>query len=287
MKIIFSRKGFDSSAGGYPSPIINNKLLSLPIPDESEKKGYTDLWCDDINFYQTMQQLIRNDIRLNDKKIKLDKKTKCHFDPDIDRNTLKNREKNWRPMFGQIDGAQTHLKNQDVQIGDLFLFFGWFKFTKTTKETKRLMYCGDDKHIIWGYFEIGQIIKTIKENKEYWKNWAYNPHIKNNRWLNNESNTLYIASKKLSFNSNLPGAGKFNYSKGLVLTKNGHPRTYWDLPKIFKGKNISHHSQNSWRIVNGEEYFQSNPIGQEFVVEDNKQVEQWAINNIINKHGKL
>lgn len=33
MKIILSRKGFDSVAGGCASPIINGKtLLSLPIP---------------------------------------------------------------------------------------------------------------------------------------------------------------------------------------------------------------------------------------------------------------
>lgn len=33
MKIILSRKGFDSSYGGYPSPILpDGSLLSIPIP---------------------------------------------------------------------------------------------------------------------------------------------------------------------------------------------------------------------------------------------------------------
>jgi glycosyltransferase involved in cell wall biosynthesis len=32
MKVVFGRKGFDSSAGGAPSPIIDGKLISLPIP---------------------------------------------------------------------------------------------------------------------------------------------------------------------------------------------------------------------------------------------------------------
>lgn len=287
MKIIFSRKGFDASAGGYPSPVIDNKLLSLHIPDESEEKGYADLWCGDINFYQIMRQLIHNDIRLNDKKVKLDEKTKCHFDPDIDRSTLKNREWNWKPMFGQVDGAQTHLNSQDVRVNDLFLFFGWFKFTKITKETKRLMYCGDDKHIIWGYFEIGQIIKTIDKDKKYWKDWAYHPHIKNNHWLDKKNNTLYIANKNLSFNSKLPGFGKFDFNQELVLTKDGHPRTHWNLPIIFKGKNISHHNANSWVKNNKtqEEYFQSASIGQEFVVEKDEYIKQWAI-NLINKFGR-
>jgi len=37
MKIILSRKGFDSSFGRYPSLIYENKLISLPIPSFSNK----------------------------------------------------------------------------------------------------------------------------------------------------------------------------------------------------------------------------------------------------------
>ncbi len=32
MKLILSRKGFDSAAGGCPSPIIDGRPLSMPIP---------------------------------------------------------------------------------------------------------------------------------------------------------------------------------------------------------------------------------------------------------------
>ena len=32
MRIVFSRKGFDSAAGGGPSPIVGGRPLSLPIP---------------------------------------------------------------------------------------------------------------------------------------------------------------------------------------------------------------------------------------------------------------
>jgi Nucleotide modification associated domain 3 len=32
MKVVFSRKGFNSSAGGAPSPIIDGRPISLPIP---------------------------------------------------------------------------------------------------------------------------------------------------------------------------------------------------------------------------------------------------------------
>jgi len=44
MKIIFSRKGFDSSTGGVPSPIFpDGKILSLPIPDKLSPIKYKDI----------------------------------------------------------------------------------------------------------------------------------------------------------------------------------------------------------------------------------------------------
>ena len=288
MKIILSRKGFDSTAGGYPSPIIDNKLISIPIPDENEKIKYSDLYFEDKSYFEILQQLIRNNLVLNNKRIKLDLQTKCHLDPDINKDCLKDREEKWKRMFGQVDGAQTILegnnRREGVHVGDLFLFFGWFKNTRKTAETKRLMYCGNDKHIMWGYFEIGEIIKTNTKNIEYWNDWQYHPHIKNDCWLNKENNTIYIANEKLSFNSRLPGAGRFDYNENLVLTKNNHPRTHWKLPECFKSVEISYHP-SPWKELKGEKYFQSNPIGQEFVVEENKKIEEWAI-NIVNRFGK-
>ncbi|MEZ4682601.1 MAG: hypothetical protein R2932_51180 [Caldilineaceae bacterium] len=44
MKIILSRKGFDSSSGGVASPILpDGTLLSLPIPDATGPITYADL----------------------------------------------------------------------------------------------------------------------------------------------------------------------------------------------------------------------------------------------------
>ena len=48
---MLSRKGFDSSAGGYPSPhlIDSGRLISFPIPDDEKVHtgvSYTDLKVD-------------------------------------------------------------------------------------------------------------------------------------------------------------------------------------------------------------------------------------------------
>lgn len=53
MKIILSRKGFDSANGGIVSPIFNNgTMLSLPIPSKDHKKDkikYSDLVCNGVS----------------------------------------------------------------------------------------------------------------------------------------------------------------------------------------------------------------------------------------------
>ena len=61
MKIILSRKGFDSGYGGYPSPIIETngtkEMLSLPIPLEDDKRSYKDLWYKEQNYFKLIQDL--------------------------------------------------------------------------------------------------------------------------------------------------------------------------------------------------------------------------------------
>ncbi|NCF75331.1 MAG: hypothetical protein GWO87_02495 [Xanthomonadaceae bacterium] len=268
MKIILSRKGFDSDMGGHPSPIINKKIISMPIPEENGNYSYNELQIDS----NLIKQLYNN----------FDLKRKCHLDPDINKAILKNRPKNWKALFGQTGNAQSHLQNenQDIKKNDIFLFFGWFRKTERTKN--KIIFTGPDMHVIFGYFQIDKILKVkdIQWNKE--NEWMkYHDHI-NEKYINNERNTIYVAKERLSFNKKLLGAGIFDYNKNLVLTKNGYLRSRWELPKIFKSVNITYHSKNSWKISKktGEEYFQSAGRGQEFVIEKNKRIKEWAINLI-------
>ncbi|MFC1955807.1 hypothetical protein ACFLWZ_04680 [Chloroflexota bacterium] len=62
MKVILSRKGFDSSYGGYPSPILpDGRLISLPIPSPHSYEDsfhYSDLrWDQDNTYFDFMQKL--------------------------------------------------------------------------------------------------------------------------------------------------------------------------------------------------------------------------------------
>jgi hypothetical protein len=194
----------------------------------------------------------------------------CHLDPDIYRGVMP-RDRNWKPLFGQSDAAESHLENQEVDVGDLFLFFGWFKRTEYVNRKIAFVQNAPDlhvnPHVIFGYMQIGAKIKVSLAHLDEWMH--YHPHV---RLAQSENNTLYVASNRLSFNQNLAGASPFNFTRKLVLTKDGYSRSKWDLdPKIFQSAIISYHPK-PWK--NG--YFQSAAIGQEFVIKENCEIENWA-----------
>ena len=117
MKIILSRKGFDSGYGCTPSPILpDGTLLSLPIPNDDEVVDYEQLQYNGKSYAQLISELTNG--HFSDKK--------CHLDPDIRKNVFARPEK-WQPAFGQEGAALSHLFGRGVGKDDLFLFFGWFR----------------------------------------------------------------------------------------------------------------------------------------------------------------
>ena len=272
MKIIFSRKGFDSKYGGYPSPILpDGTLLSLPIPSE-EKIHYSDLKADKQTTYFDIMKQLKLKIKWGGEWEKLTKRTPCHLDPDI-RATCLNRKAGWKPCFGQIGASQTHLANEGVKQGDLFLFFGWFQKTIIDQGKLRFDIHSPDLHVIFGYLQIGKIVKlNTKFRAPEWM--ASHPHAEDSERRENPKNTLYIVKENLSWNNHLKGAGVFNFSDNLVLTKKGYSRSKWALPECFRKVRISRHSADSWKE---EGFFKSVDIGQEIVIEDNEEIEKWAM----------
>jgi hypothetical protein len=269
MKVILSRKGFDSKNGGYPSPILTDlRLVSLPIPWKSDEHKYSDLHLDSSRTYYDLMRDLKIRIKYNKKRDKLTEDTRCHLDPDINLDVIE-RKLGWKGIFGQMDKAQSHLKNKGVKNGDLFLFFGWFK--RTAKEEKTFDSSSPDLHIIFGYLQIDKIIRDNFDTDicEWMK---YHPHANKER-KENPTNTIYVARDRLTWNNGIPGYGIFRFNEALVLTKEGYSRSKWNLPSFFKNVEISYHSPSAWKP---EGHFQSAKIGQEFVVEDNPLVEEWA-----------
>lgn len=76
MKVILSRKGFDSANGGIVSPIFEDgTMLSFPIPSKDHNKdkiAYHELTCNEVLLNKILADLgYRGD-------------EYCHLDPDLD-----------------------------------------------------------------------------------------------------------------------------------------------------------------------------------------------------------
>ena len=83
MKLILSRKGFDSSCGGQASPIMpDGTLLSLPIPDDKDIIPFSSLKWGEMSYLDIIQSLRP--------RVKYTNISKCHLDPDI-RKDIRNR----------------------------------------------------------------------------------------------------------------------------------------------------------------------------------------------------
>ena len=270
MKIILSRKGFDSEYGGHPSPFIpGEKMCSFPIPVERGGIGYKEVsFSKDRSMKDAMDEL---GIEPNKGK------GSCHLDPDIDPAALK-RPKVWRGAFGQCDAAQGHLENRGVGRGDLFLFFGWFRRAAYDKNggLKFIEPKYRGFHALFGYLFIDEVLAIGSRSGV--PGWLeYHPHCEN-RFRKKTGNAIYTAKRSVA--DGLPGFGCFRASDGLILTKKGYSKSRWDLPKrVFSGAQISYHKKSAWK----DGYFRSTGRGQEFVVEDDEKVAAWAM-DLVKSH---
>ena len=150
MKLILSRKGFDSSAGGVPSPIYpDGRMVSLPIPDKKSDVTYSDISCEGDSLGPLVAQLTGGRIPSH---------YRAHIDPDLVQESLP-RLAGWRPIFGQTGPAQSHLRNNGVGPGDLFLFFGLFRRVEGRDGAYTWTTNARPCHVIWGWLQVAEVLQ--------------------------------------------------------------------------------------------------------------------------------
>jgi hypothetical protein len=272
MRVILSRKGVDSSAGRLASPILNGSLVSLPIPDRQSEITYADLTFGKVSLGNLVEDLSGGALR---------SKRRIHLDPDI-LSGIYPRKSGWRPIFGQAGAADSHLKTCGVTVGDLFLFFGWFREAELTGGKYRYRHDAPDLHVIYGWLQVGAIV-PCSDRKLSNIPWArYHPHFRRGY------GTAYIASERLDFGDNLPGipgGGQFSrYHECLRLTVPHSPnRRRWRLPGWFYPRNgcvplTYHPDKASFRKKDNYAILESAGRGQEFVLDsrDYPEAISWA-----------
>lgn len=252
MKLILSRKGFDTGFGGVPSPIVDGRPISFPIPTKQPTETvFADLRGE---IYSQIPVLTNNKITATDY---------CHVDPDINESVLLRRS-GWRGSLGQTSSSASHLRKQEVIPGDLFLFFGLFQ--NVIVANGKYKYSGPREHRIWGWLQIDEIINLGSDGSHALTNYPWlkgHPHVRPG-WDN--YNTLFLAKQSLELpglSSNERGYGTFN--NGLRLTAPGAQCSKWLLPDFFNpilgGTGLTYHKPDNWshdgtvqRIGNGQEF---------------------------------
>ena len=258
MKIILSRKGFDTVNGGCASPhMLDGTLLSMPIPSFDNLK-YADIAVNGLTYDRLLGQL-------NPKS----KYQACHLDPDIRSDAWLNLPDKWEPAFGQIDSAQGQLRNQGVGAGDLFLFFGWFrKVQQTVDGGFRFIPGAPNLHVVYGYLQVERVLTRQEDIKNYY----WHPHADTSR-LENKNNAIYVARKTLSFDKTKKGSGVLKFSENRVLTLKDSPMGTWKEIPALMPKNLVSNRKNS---ANGSGVYYKG-IWQEMVLKENDESAAWAM----------
>lgn len=223
MKIIFSRKGFDSAAGGGASPIVGGRPVSLPIPSG----GYSVTTYADLGLGDLAHSASRGRVKPGDF---------CHHDPMFPNDGT--------CLFGQCSAAQTHLVNQGVGIGDIFLFFGLFRAEET----------GEPHHRIFAYQRIEEIVDLVKcgEDRRTQLAALSHPHAIG---MHAKNDVIYVGQGRTAVSA-LPA---------LRLTVPDGPPSLWQRPDWLKRGGLSYHDRKDRWLSNSR--LRSVARGQEFVAD--------------------
>lgn len=256
MKLVLSRKGFDSSAGGVPSPLLEGRPISLPIPTRMP----TPITFGDLTepIPTLIEQLTRG---------RYTRATPCHLDPDLDPR-VRPRAPGWRGALGQLAAAQSHLAGQGVGVGDLFLFWGLFR--PVTQIQGRWSYEGQREHRVFGWLQIGEVFSLGVDGTHAAERYPWleeHPHTRAG-WK--ENNTLYIAAERLMLDGRIaqrPGFGLFK--TGFRLTESHASRpSIWSVPDWLNvtrgGVGMTYHPSQRWSSSGT---LEAAARGQEFVAD--------------------
>lgn len=263
MKIIFSRKGFDSSAGGFPSPIFpDNQLFSIPIPSNPDHSNYNTLAFKygDEPIQNILNQVTNHQIRNGGGYYECDYTQAvqgCHHDPML--------IKDWpRLTLGQTQRAESHLRTQGIASDDIFLFYGWFKRVALIDGRWAYDPSAWDIHLIWAWMTVGEVLQLdnsdlITSALKKFPELKVHPHLSSG-W-SATPNSIYLSKE----HALLP----FSNASCLTDMRNYGGRSKWRLPISLNQPQAFTHLK-SFSAENNDVIVTYRGYGQEFVLDLDK-----------------
>jgi hypothetical protein len=285
MKIIFSRKGFDSGYGKIPSPILEDgSLLPLPIPSAEDADTMASVHAHRIDLDGLLHDLSGGKHSIQ---------TRIHHDPEL--LDHRGHQRNWRPALGQTGAAYGHLAKQGVGPGDVFLFFGWFRQVERAGGRWRYVHAAPNLHVLFGWLEIDEVLPIVLERERCLSTHpaiATHPHVASPEHYNHRNNHLYLGTERSRFVPRRHGGGYFDrFTPQLQLTAPGATRTLWRVPGWMvptPGRRaLTYHDDPArWTLGAGHALLQSVGKGQEFVLHcnDYPEAHDW-LSGLITSHG--
>jgi hypothetical protein len=269
-----------------PSPILpDGRLVPLPIPSKSDHFSLADINVPNLDLDQLLSDLSQGVHT---------PRTRIHLDPDLDRSAV-SRLPGWRPALGQSGAAQSHLRDKKIGVGDLFLFFGWFRQVEIHAGVWRYVRSAPHVHVIFGWLEVAHVLPVVTERERCLRShpWIANhPHVADPARYTDARNTLYVAPKGSRFSkSAIHGGGRFlQFGEQLQLTRSGSTRSVWSLPAWFMPKKgrapLSYNPRpDQWETDSDHVVLRSAAKGQEFVLDaaEYPEAESWA-SELIQEH---
>ena len=203
MRIVFSRKGFDSASGGGPSPVVAGRPASLPIP---AGEGLSTTAYGALGLGDHVAKASRG---------RLGAESLCHHDPMF--------LEGGKALLGQCGAAQTHLANHGVGTGDVFLFFGLFREEGSKPH-----------HRLFGYLLVEEVLPlaTMGPTRKAELVALGFPHALALH-ASNGNDTLYRGR----------GGQALRASDALRLTEDGASPTNWWVPEWLAEVGLSYHDK--------------------------------------------
>ena len=247
-------------------------MMSLPIPDQRSGITYDQIRGNEwLSMGDAVSQLAR-----------MRGDHGAHLDPDLVEESIP-REKSWKPVFGQVNAAEGHLRRQGVGKGDVFLFFGLFRSVEKATSGWKFVRGAKPIHCLFGWLQIAERIPVASWPSE--KAWAlYHPHFQRSE----PSNVIYIATERLSLAggslTKAKGAGIFaRLTPALRLTAPESDRPGpWLLPAWFHPEGRSscltyHNNTRRWTKTGQGVLLDAVSRGQEFVLDchDYPEAPRW------------
>ena len=254
MKVIFSRKGVDSAAGRIASALIEGRPVSLPIPDGPNSPTRYDTLA------EPLASLARD---LSGGRLAGDQA--CHLDPDIHEAAMPDRPPGWRGALGQAGSALSHLRNQGVGEGDLFLFWGLYRNVGVVGD--RWRYDGPRRHCLFGWLKVGRILDVGTDGRRLLADdpWLVShPHAQAGR---KGRDAIYVSADNCELaGRTFPGSGMFRKAVALSDIESRLP-SYWRIPEWLNpntgGTGLSCHPPERFEGT----LLRTVPRGQEFVAD--------------------